>query len=66
MTTIGTIKMTNKETLKNAISELNDINSHIKDKLKIMTNKEEMKKLRELVRKNESMILDYQFRLEQK
>ncbi len=61
MTTIGT-----NITLKNAISELNDINSHIKDKLKIMTNKEEIKKLRKLARKNESLILDYQFRLEQK
>jgi hypothetical protein len=55
--------MTNKPLLKESIEKLKRNNSIILRRLSKITNKEKIEKLKSTIVKNESMILDYEYRL---
>jgi hypothetical protein len=55
--------MTNKPLLKESIEKLKRNNSIILRRLSKTTNKEKIEKLKSTIAKNESMILDYEYRL---
>lgn len=55
--------MTNKPLLKESIEKLKRNNSIILRRLSKITNKEKIEKLKSTIAKNESMILDYEYRL---
>lgn len=55
--------MVNKNVLKSAIEILTNTNKSLSDKLKTASNKKEKEKIKNEMARNQSMILDYNFRL---
>lgn len=55
--------MVNKNVLGKAIEVLTNTNSTLTNKLKETTNKKEKEKIKNEIKRNQSMILDYQFRI---
>jgi hypothetical protein len=55
--------MVNKNVLEKAIEVLTNTNSTLTNKLKEIANKKEKEKIKNEIKRNQSMILDYQFRI---
>lgn len=55
--------MVNKNVLKSAIEILTNTNKSLSDKLKTASSKKEKEKIKNEMARNQSMILDYNFRL---